>query len=78
MRTWSVSTRLLEAQPLGDPSPCAPRAWDEKGPDSASDEPPFGRVREKTLDAKKPLSASTLSNILSLLRRVIGLAVEDG
>ncbi len=30
------------------------------------------------LDAKKPLSASTLTNILSLLRRVMALAVDEG
>jgi integrase len=35
-------------------------------------------IGEKALDAKKPLSASTLTNILSLLRRVMALAVDEG
>jgi integrase len=38
----------------------------------------LGFVREKTEATEKPLKASTLLNILSLLRRVFALAVEDG
>ena len=35
-------------------------------------------IAEKTQNVKKPLSASTLTNILSLLRRVMALAVDAG
>ena len=35
-------------------------------------------ITEKTTNVKKPLRASTLLNILSVLRRVMGLAVDHG
>jgi hypothetical protein len=38
----------------------------------------LGFIRAKTEEAERPLKASTLLNILSVLRRVMALAVEDG